>query len=362
MFRTGYRFIPLSSIQLCCILLIALCTGCVRNEFSVEVNLPKTINSSYQIVYYARDKRGGITQETAITVAKGHGEIKGITRLPVCAFIYEGSSTVPAAVFYARRGDKITITGETETPYKWVIKGNPITDQLTQWRLDNAAILSLNNRDKINIAVEKYVRDNPESELSPLLIACYYDRRVNTGKEGDGTGLDKLVGMLRGKAADEELIALTGRVDIPLPAEASRKVSLPAELILQTSGTGADTIRLRKGKPTLLVFRSYNNDGDNALMDTLKSVSRHYRDSLRRNIVELYLAADSLNWRTAMRPDSLRGVVRARLPREYAEPLSVGVRLKSTPRLIVTDGRGQIRYDGTDPAAASKSFRRLLKK
>lgn len=352
----------MSGIRLCCMLLIALCAGCVRNEFSVVVNLPKAINSTYQIVYYARDKRGGITQETAITVSKGHGEIKGITRLPVCAFIYEGSSTFPAAVFYARRGDKITVTGETETPYKWVIKGNELTDRLTQWRLDNATILSLNNRDKINIAVEKYVRAHPDSELSPLLIACYYDRRVKTGKEGDGANLDKLVTMLRGKAADEELLALTGRADIPMPAEASRKVSLPAELILQTRDNGADTIRLRKGKPTLLVFRSYNAEGDNVVMDSLKSVARHYRDSLRRNVVELYLAADSLNWLTAIKSDTLRGVVRARLPREYAEPLSIGIRLTATPRLIVTDGRGQIRYDGNDPAAASKSFRTLLKK
>lgn len=357
---------------LCCCVLALFTSACIRNEFTVTVSLPSAINNTYRVVYYAHDKRGGFTQETAITVAKGHGEMKGITRLPTCVLIFEGSSLSPAAAFYVERGDKIEITGESASPYKWEIKGNDLTDELSEWRLENANLISLNNIEGVNAAVEKYVSANPENPLSALLIALYYDRRFdsverseNTGKKGQPgktlSGMEQLIAKLRGKAADESLLNITGRSDMILHEEASRNRTLPNRIILQTDGNGVDTVSLAGGKPSLLLVRRYSADGDYAAMDSLKSALRQYRDSARRNIVELYLAADSSSWQNAISHDTLRGAVRARMPREYAEPLLMEAGITRAPWLIVTDGKGKIRYYGPSPAKALATFRSLMR-
>ena len=338
-------------------------TGCIKNEFKVTAQLPETVNSSYRVVYYAHDKRGGLTQETAITITAGRGLLKGITRLPVCVMIFEGSSRSPAAIFYAQRGDHIRIKGDDASPYSWDITGNTLTDQLTAWRLENRTTLMSGYSKAINKIVADYVRANPDNVLAPMLLSIYFDRReaVSDGKGGAKTEtMESLIAMLKGGAAEEAAIWITDRMDMMTPAEARRKIALSNPVILQTSNNGADTVVLNQNKPTLLLFRSYGTRDQQVLLDTLKSLLNTYKDSTRRNVVELYMAHDSLNWSSAISHDTLRGIVRARLPREEAEPIAVEAGVTRTPWWIVIDGKGNIRYSGQSAERASHTFRPLI--
>lgn len=345
------------------LLLYLILTGCIKNEFNVTAQLPETVNLSYRVVYYAHDKRGGLTQETALTVTAGRGVFKGITRLPVCVMIFEGSSRTPAAVFYAQRGDHIRIKGDDASPYSWDITGNKQTDRLTAWRLENRTTLMSGDNEAINRIVADYVRANPDNVLAPLLLGIYYDRRVavtDVKRGGKPETMESLIAMLKGEAADEAAIWITDRTDMMTPAEARRKISLSNPIILQTCHNGADTVILTQNKPTLLLFRSYGTRDQQVLIDTLKSLLRTYKDSTRRNIVELYMAQDSLNWSSAISRDTLSGIVRARLPREEAEPIAIEAGVTRTPWWIVIDGKGKIRYSGQSADRASRTFRPLI--
>lgn len=351
--RLVIRIRKIVAVLLTAMLAVSL-SGCVKNEFDIRFNLPGDVSGSYRVVYYARDKRGGVTIETGIGLAQGKGELKGMTRLPVIIFLFEGNAQVPAAVFYAERGDKLTVSGDDKNPYKWSCKGNKLAEQLSDWRLAHAEVLARRDVVQINKAVAEEVESHPSERLSGLLLGLYYDRR----EDDTDAPYRKLRGMLKGDAADEEMAALLARADMSgASGNAPEVAKLPSEMVLQTASTGCDTVYLAKGRPSLLYFRANMPSDDIEEMKVVKQLCGEFKDSAARNIVELYLTCDSLTWTSALRRDTLKGAVRARLPREYAEPYVMALGLGKAPWYIVADGKGKILYSGDSAEKAGGRFR-----
>ena len=149
MIKNQPAYIPLSrsrrrlrfaaTLHLICICMAAIIlSGCIKNEFKMIFTLPESVNSTYRIAYYASNSKGGINIESAVAVAAGKAEMRGVTRNPVLVNIYSGSADIPAAVFYAERGDEIRISGNGADPLEWDISGNEINSELSAWRLKNS--------------------------------------------------------------------------------------------------------------------------------------------------------------------------------------------------------------------------------
>lgn len=162
-------------LLLSCLCLIAISGGCIRNEFMLEAELPEKVNYTYTLSYYASDSRGGVELTAALDVRNGSGKLKGFTRNPALGWIFYGNSPLPAAIFYAGRGDKIRISGDDGSPLGWSIGGNRINDELTEWRLANRKLIA-EARDsfskdlsgekarlKLNAAIAAFVKSHPES-------------------------------------------------------------------------------------------------------------------------------------------------------------------------------------------------------
>ena len=326
-----------------------LCAGCSGNKFEVEFQLPESVNSTYRIVYYASDKRGGVTIESAVAVAKGVGKLEGITRLPVCVWIYEGSSKRPSAMFYAERGDKIRISGKDADPRGWLIEGNKESERISEWRLAPRSELTIVDGKKINAAVERQVKEHPEDIVSALIADTYYDERVA------GADYARLMSRLQGDAASEEIRRLSGR----LPTAVSAEKKLVDKLIFQGLPTGSDTVRPAASKALLLLFRGSDSALDSEAADSIKSLRRQRPDTAAYRMVELVMAADSLLWRTYLRRDTLPGVLRARLALEHADPLALKLGIDMTPWIVVADRSRKIIYSGSDAAAAAKAWKKI---
>ena len=186
-------------------LLTLLFGGCVRNEFDVEVSLPEKVSGHYSFLYYASDPAKGWFAEEMMMVEKGKGAVTGRTRNPSLVWIMDGR---PAALFYAERGDRIRITGDSENPASWRVKGNDVTGRIDGWRHSNRAALSSMDARKVNAAVSGYVRENPSDPVSAILMAVYYDRRA------DEAGFAATWKMLRDDALEKEWVDLVSRSDI----------------------------------------------------------------------------------------------------------------------------------------------------
>lgn len=332
---------------------VILCVGCRRNEFKVELKLPSDINTTYPAVYYASDSRGGLTIETVISVTAGKGTLDGKTKEPAVVMIFDGPARNPAVVLYVSRGDKIRIKGDSKDIYKWEVRGNRLSEELSGWRVMNSSVLSSNDGKKINKVIEETVRKNPGDELSALLIALYYD---STLPDSD---ISKQISSLEGKAKDLNITRLTGR-QISGKIKYGDKKESP--VIIETGESKCDTLRFGGGDPVMILCRSFSDRGDKDLLDTLRRMAVHSKDVRKGKTVDLYLSTESYSWLDNLRRDSMVGVLRGRIAREYSDPDMMRFGVEKTPWIIIVDGNGKCRYSGPDIAKGTALYRKLTLK
>lgn len=329
--------------------LIAL-GGCVKNEVKVDFQLPKNVNDAYKMIYYASDPAKGWFVETVAAVQQGKVQMICATRNPTIVFIME-SGSVPRAAFYAERGDKIKITGDSSDPFSWQISGNKLTEEWSQWRLDSRSSLASGDPKKINKAVSDYVKKNPDKPLSTLLLLIYYDRRA------DEATFHKLWKLLEGKALEPKWMQLVSRSDLLKDAPVfTDKLN---SIILHTYGNGVDTLMLGK-KPMLLYFWREGDAERNEGIGILKDLAKEFPDSAARVIADVCFDPDSIAWQSAVRRDSLVKVVRGWNFRGETDSVMMRAGVGRTPWFIVFDSKGKEKYAGDDPHDADSIFRKVI--
>ena len=187
------------------ILLTFLLLGCTKPKFEVLFDLPESVHAAYTFTYYASSAKQGKWIETGVMVQGGRGKMTLPVANPAVVELSAGGSVIH---FYVERGDNVKIKGANADIFSWEIGGNSINEEWSKWRIANAGILSANNSEKINDAVEKYVKKNPDKPLSALLLLYDYDRRENN------EGFLRLWKSLKGEAAMEKWITISGRTDL----------------------------------------------------------------------------------------------------------------------------------------------------
>lgn len=332
--------------------LMALLSACARNEFSLEFSLPSDAGSSFRVVYHASNSKGGLVVETVAALQNGRGVLKCITRYPAVVFISSSPGSQPLAV-YATKGDRIKISGDSRDALSWAVEGNEVNEAWTQWRRDNAATLQKRDPDEVNAAVARYVEANPGSQLSTLLLATTFSRRA------DESLYARLRGMLTGKALDRRLLDACSQCDnIHILPSAPARIGA---LRLHTLTGKARLLRPDSARASILYFWVTGAEGRPIAIDSLKALSAAYPDSSARNIADISLDPDSVNWASPLKYDSLRHTVRAWMPRGTADPRLMRMGVARVPFLIVTDSCGRQIYRGDDISDATVAFRSLMK-
>ena len=338
-----------TSTLLLCFILVLLC-GCRAKYFTLEFKFPAETDTTVRLLYHAADKRSGRFMEPVVAVQGGKGTMECPAILPSVIYVLS-SSGKPIIAFYAERGDKIAITSESTDPLTWKITGNKLSEQWSEWRLENLDILRGHDVKRINEAVSTFIENNPSSRLSTLLLLTTYDRRENP------RGYAFLWKKLKGDALDENLISLVARAD-QTDSELSSEGRLK-EFSLRTT-YGIDTIR--PGKPSILYFwhsgQMLRNDG----ISLLRRLARDFNDSTGRVIADICLDSDSIAWRSPLHNDSLTHTIRGWMPRGEVDSVAINLRVSRTPFFIITDAKGKIIYRGEQPAEAEIEFRKFKKK
>lgn len=302
------------------------------------------------MIFYASDSKQGWYTELVVMVQNGKAESTCITRNPTLIFLSHNGMS-PQVAIYAERGDKITIEGNSAEPVDWKIGGNKINEQWSEWRAQNRAALSSGSPVEINKAVEQYVVKNNENPLSTLLLLLNYDRNE------DPTGFQKLWKKLDGEALEQKWTDLVSRNDM---IDGTPKFGdNVASMILRTAGSGCDTVSF-KGRGALLLFRS--DSYDSTPLDSLRALTREFRDSSTRIIADIALLPDSASWRSGIASDSIRNVIRAWNPLGVTDSVISRLGVTQTPMWVVVGRRGEKLYIGTDPTKAATAFRKLQKK
>lgn len=342
----------ISIIRIIFIASLLLLSGCIKNEFSIEFNLPADVTANYKISYYASDKRGGMVIETVAPVVNGKFLLKCKTVNP--SLIFLSGSGKQSVAFYIERGETLKISGESADPYSWDIKGNELDEQWAQWRKGNAKELALQDPEKTNSLIAKYVTDNPSSPISALMLLTSFSRRDNESL------FRRLWLKLSGEARDPKWTSLAGRADQP-----DNYVKTPGRLrsmAVRSFHHGVDTLRTDSAKASILFFWFSGFPERREYMDSIKSLAKEYPDSAKRLIADICLEADSIAWRSPLRSDSLKNVVRGWAPAGLADSRLMTLLVPRAPYYIVFDSNGKQSYRGSDTKEAFSKFRSLMKK
>ncbi|MBD5371265.1 MAG: DUF4369 domain-containing protein [Bacteroides sp.] len=356
------------------LMLCVMLAGCVKNEFKVTLTLPAGTSVTYRIAYYASNSKGGMEIESAIAVQNGKGDLKGITRYPTLVSIYETSAVYPSAIFYAERGDDISITSESTDPTSWKISGNKVNDLLSAWRLDNArliktlasarstALTDSATAKSLNASIAGFVEAHPDSPAASLILYTYFDSRLNH-KE-----FLRLDGIILAHDPPVQLTTLLSRHDMLSSGAPLPPAKTDLDMTVRTpDSVGRDTLRLASGRtPMLILVRRIDSDDYKALTDSLKSVVRWRKeakqDSTSMRVADVVMANDSSRWAYQVKRDTLKGVTRAFIPAGLADKDMMRLGVRRAPWIIVAAGQGRIAYSGSDWGKALTAYKALKPK
>lgn len=330
--------------MLACMAIVMLLPGCMGNKFKVEFQLDDNEEGAYRMLYYASDSKKGWYVETVADIRNGKGELTGVTHNPTLVFIFRGSN-MPAAVFYAERGDKIKITGAGKNPAKWHITGNAESERLSEWRSANADVYD----EEMNSAVAKYIKSHPDDGVSALILQLFFNRRISPEQ------FFQLLGILKGDALDPRWRELTANTDFLTGTP--MKEAIAGNIPISTDH-GPDTLRF-KGKAALLFFTKTGTNDYESTLNEIRIASREKGDSNSRVIAEINIEPDSAARYRSLRRDSIRGVVRAWMPLGFSDPYAGALGLSAIPSVVVKEKNGKIIYSGTDIRHASTLFDRI---
>lgn len=350
-------------LTLAIVSLLVFLTGCTKKQFVVDFALDSNVDGNYRMLFYASDSKQGFWMETMAPVEHGKFSYTAPAVNPTLVYILDSSTKRPSAVFYAEKGDKITISGSGNNPLAWKISGNSVSENWTAWRLDNMSRLEKGNPETINRCVKDYVERNPDNRLSPLLLLTMFDRRVAPSE------FERLWNNLPAKSRSDKVLRLVASAELtsssPFKLSDDNSLNLPSGVVkpfrLHSLQNGVDTVNTSLNPTIILFWHSQDNTRHESVAE-LRRLSHEFPDSASRNIVDISLDADSLTWTGSCTRDSLLKTVRGWIPQGEASKLALQLGVASTPTFVVLAPGGKVRYSGLDIADATDNFRKLIRK
>ncbi len=327
------------------ILLSFFLLSCTKPKFEVLFDLPESVHAAYTFTYYASSAKQGKWIETGVMVQGGRGKMTLPVANPAVVALSAGGNVI---YFYVERGNNVKIKGGSADIFSWEIGGNSINEDWSKWRRANAGAIGGGNAEKINKAVADYVKKNPENPLSALLLLYEYDRKE------DNEGFLSLWKSLKGEAAKEKWITISGRTDLyansPLtPPDLKRKHTI----ILKSLVNGADTIITGKVPVAILFWRNSDNDRTK-MIDSLKALRKAHPDSASFIIADVCFDPDSISWASPLGRDSLEHTIRAWNPMAEADSVIRSLGVEKTPALITFPAIKQTVKKATDKKGSAK--------
>ncbi len=331
--------------------------GCGRNQFSIHFQLSPEVNGNYSYIYHASSARQSFMVEAVAVVSAGKGEIVCPTKNAAILYFISPLSPQPKLFVWVEKGDKIILSGDSQNPIEWTVKGNKLSEQLSDWRLNNLKILKAEDYKKINFIVASEVKANPDKALSTLLLLLYFDRRK------DETQFIKLWNSLKKGSRRDEIAAIISPSDLldspATPDKVSRLFLVPYKTE-RDSVYHRDTLKVTSAPLTVLYFRLNDSNGSPIAEDSLKSLRKRYSES-RLQLAEVSLENDSTLWHNVAARDTIKEFKRYWIPGGINNPSIEKLKIYRPDFFIVTNKKGEQIYRGSESSEMVEKVRRTLR-
>ena len=325
------------------VMMVAVCLlqGCSSKGFKVTAEIKGLGNQNVRVVYKGAD--GGIV-DSWIMAQNNALEITGDCSSPTLLIVYNGMN-VPIMRLVVSGGDKLEVKGSVTEQYQLQVKGSEVMEQLNDFILKHKTEYSMPSSPKLNAAIEEYVKANPKSLVSTLLVMLDY-------APSDDNKVAQLLSSIDESAKPKTIIDSYNLIAMRAKAGAS---SITSFNLLEMKSDDFEVARFTGSKPSVLCFwdKSMTPEKRLAAMEELKML-----DSTSVNIVDINIDADSAQWRSAVAATGSHWK-HYWVPGSMMNSQLMRLHISSTPTIIVADSLGHQQYRGSDPVKARQTVESL---
>lgn len=328
--------------------LSAIATACGGGKgFTISCEIKGLDNRGVEMVYATPRGLSHTTHHPDGDRLELHGESAELTSVEL--FTIDGELL---ASLVAQNGDKIKLTMTLGNLQSLKVTGQDASRDYTAFVMEHIALFTLGKADAVNSLIADYVRANPNSAASTMLLV---NRFVTDGYE---LLADSLLGSIDPKARPA---LLTGSWAKALGEQVS--IGARKDLKMFTLRVARDTFA--RYTPSLQGFALLAfNDGVKP-DTTLKRLQAMRADMSKRRLsmMEISLAPDSAMWRSHIERDSMKvdaKWIQAWAPGGVASSQIRRLAVARTPYYIVTDSTASVRYRGSSLAEADSLLRSLI--
>ncbi len=333
-------------IILCLAVVVAVMCGCKKENkpFKVKVELQGLGAQQVRVVYSGAD--GGIV-DSWVKCQNNAFEIEDKCSNPSLLIVYN-QMNVPIVKLVVAGGDKLEVKGKVLEQYELDVKGSEMAEQYNAFIVKHKMEYKSANNQALNTAIENYVKDNPKSIVSTVLV-------LNDYSPSDDKAIDKLLAMIDDKAKPEPLMESYNLLKARAKKPATKITSLN---IFEQSSGDFQVANIKGDKPSIIVFwdRDLGMNDRKKIFDELKMI-----EPSQAQVMDISLDIDSTGWHYTTHRDATTW-------KHYWVPGSmmngeiVSLQVNTTPTIIVTDSLGNQQYRGDDPIKARQTVESLYTK
>jgi len=263
-------------------------SACHSDKFRIEARIDGIGTQNVQIIYATSE---GVVSDW-VTASDDRISYEGFaSELTVVNVLSDGGDLI--ARLALKNGDDVKFRGAFNDPFNVQFKGSDITEQWQKFTQDHFEEISTSNQPMLDIAIEKFVRENPDNVVSTLLLLYDYGSLRNT------KAIDEMLDKIDDKAKPLSLL----QTYQTLRNEQNQTQSNHFYLIdLYNSNGKWSTLRKLSNGYNILWLWSRSDENRYAIVDSLKQLSKTYGKRLK--IVDICIDGDTVTWHNVLRNDS----------------------------------------------------------
>ena len=319
-------------------MLVTVFTSCDGDSFKVSGNLASLNGNQVRIVFLGDS---GVVDEMVAVDKKGHFSFKGQASMPTLVSILntDGNQLV---TLVANNGEHIKVKGDASKAMGIKVKGSKVNEDWQLFRNEHNAFYTDPNPNRLDAAIEKYVREHPADLLSTVLLMADYSDYSDYGK------MNKMLESINSKARP----ALLTQTFLGNPM-GHNNVNVPRMMDVKLVKHQGDFEEIKlTDRMTLISLWANPQTSRETLIQKLNAAVQE--SSVPFQVVDVLAEADTIHWHQAIAND----------PKEWNHywapggPLEQSIQLlgiSSLPWFAVTDSTGLVTYSGPDIDKAIKA-------
>ncbi len=322
---------------------VALVMGsCDSSTFKISADIKGMGNQNLHVVFLGDS---GVS-DAFIPTQDSKFKIKGSSSELTVVSILD-SQNKPLFRLAARGGETLNVTGDINNPHHYKCSGSDVASEWLEFEEKNAQLYDLPDPSKLDAAIEKYVKDNPSSVVSTLLVVVDYSQAVS--EKGA-----KLLASIDADARPESLVAsleqaheLMGKPDKQLQT-----------MTLLSSNGEFEPFVPGKARAMIIYWWNTMDEKRTADIESIKALELQHSGQLA--VADVNLSPDTVGWQATLANDATAWP-HYWAPGSVLDPSVEQLRITVLPMAIVTDSLGRQLYRGQDLKAAAAAVTGSLK-